>query len=65
MIQAHGKGVVAAGGAAHPDAQSSAHADEQRPGYRGQQGQLGNLGPQGRELFADAIAHGIAAGGHQ
>ena len=63
MGKAHGKGVVTGGGAARPDAKSSADADKQCAHHGGQKGKARDTRPQGREQLADGIAGGIAAGG--
>ena len=58
--KAHGKGIVAAGGTAHPDAQAAAHAHKNTAHDGGKQGHPGNLGEQGRELLTDKIEQGVA-----
>ena len=63
MGKAHGKGVVTGGGAARPDAKSSADANEQRTRHGSQKGKACDFRPQGREQLADGVAGGIAAGG--
>ena len=62
VAQAHGQGIVTAGGTAGPDAQARADADEQGSHQGGRQGIVCNFRPQGRKLLADTVAQGKAQG---
>ena len=64
VAQAHGQGVVAAGGAADPDTDTGADADEKSANESCQQGIVADLRPQGREQLAEGIRDGKTSGGN-
>ena len=63
MGQAHGQGVVSHCGAAGPDAQARADADEQGAQQGGQQRIVYKSGPQLGELLKKSVTQGEACGG--
>ena len=63
VVQTHGQGVVTRRGAARPDADTGADADEEGSRDGGDEGIAGDLRPQGRELLQKCVGGGIGSDG--